>query len=309
MKLFVADIDNTIFDWVKYYVGAFSALLREVEKVTHVPYAQLAKECKDVFATHGSIEYPFLIQELPSVMRFYRIGLGDIDGGGPDVDSQRIEKMLREAVTRGRDAFLREAEKGLRLYDGVEATLAAFHAKHPKVPLVALTDAPRYVAMWKLNKLGVLQHFDAVYGLADPRIPTCGGRIKVDQEILIKHLQRNDFGFKGKIRTLPEDYEKPGTKGLKTVLMDYDLDEDPALRAQVLWIGDNERKDVGLGKRLGVKTFWARYGVADPALLARLHEFSPEQNIHKHASTPEHAGQGGHADVVLDDFRELIRHF
>ncbi|MGK3850798.1 hypothetical protein ABI057_15435, partial [Enterococcus faecium] len=89
--------------------------------------------------------------------------------------------------------------------------------------------------------------FDAVYGLPDPRLPTHDklGKVKVGSEILLKHLSQHNFAFAGKIRVLPDDYEKPGRRGLKTVLMDFDLDEAGAAdRRQVVWVGDNRRKDV-----------------------------------------------------------------
>lgn len=294
--LIVTDIDNTVFDWVTYYVRSFSALLREVEAITKIPYLKLASESQDVFTRHGSIEYPFLIQELPSVVAHY----------GDDID-----RMLTEAVDPGRRVFLKTAESFLKPYDGVRDTLEKIRATHPDVPLVALTDAPRYVAMWKLNKLGLLPHFSAVYGLADPRIPTCerNGRVKVDPEILLKHLQQVNFGFKGRIRILPDEYEKPGTRGLKTVLMDYGLDEDPAHRQSVLWVGDNLRKDVGLGQRLGVRTAWAKYGVlSDDGLYKSLHEFSPVANVHKNASFAAGDKDTPQPSCILEKFAGIMAH-
>lgn len=291
--LLVSDIDNTLFDWVKYYVHAFSALLRQVEKSIGVPYAQLAEEAKQVFIDHGSIEYPFVVQELPSVIAFC---------------AEDIDHMLAKIVAPARDAFNAEAARHLKPYDDVPATLATLRERHQGVPVVALTDAPRYVAMWKLNKLGLLPHFDAVYGLADPRLPTSEGRVKVDPEILLKHLKKDNWGYSGKIRILPDDYEKPGTKGLKTVLMDYELDEPPAERHRVVWIGDNERKDVGLGKRLGVRTIWASYGRPAPDLLTRLIEFSPPQNVHKNASLPSNSPDNPKPDVVLQSFAEILKY-
>ena len=277
-KLFVTDIDNTLFDWVRYYVVSFGALLRKVESILQLPYNRLADESKHVFELHGSIEYPFLIQELPSVIAHY----------GED-----IERMLGEVVAPGRDAFLHAANHVLKPYDGVLSTLQEIKKRHPDLAIIALTDAPRYVAMWKLKKLGLLDGFDAIYGLPDPKIPlsATSGRVKVDPEILQKHLQQNDFGFRGKIRNLPDEYEKPGTRGLKTVLMDYDLDDQPQHRRSVLWLGDNCRKDVSLGQRLGVKTAWASYGAPDPGDLEKLAEFSPAINIHKNAALPLAAGE------------------
>lgn len=297
ISLFVTDIDNTLFDWVTYYVTCFSALLKNVEKLVGTPYAQLAAEAKEVFQTHGSIEYPFVVQELPSVIKHY---------------GSNIDLMLSEAVAPSRDAFLEVAENHLQPYKGVEDVLKEIKSRHPKMPMVALTDAPRYVAMWKMNKLGLLDYFDAIYGLPDPRIPTSEelGRVKVDPDILLKHLQQSNFGFRGKIRILPDEYEKPGTKGLKTVLMDYEMDEDREHRNQVLWAGDNLKKDVGLGERLGIKTAWASYGAdISKEMLARLAEFSPPQNIHKNANLPSDAPDTPKPNWILKEFADILAVF
>ena len=292
--LLVSDVDNTVFDWVGYYTRSITALFETVARITKLPVPQLASEAREVFSRHGSIEYPFLIQELPSVEAWAR---------------QDIDRLLRDVVEPGRKAFLAEAERCLVPYADVPATLETLRRNFPKTPLVALTDAPRYVAMWKLNKLGLLDKFDAVYGLPDPRIPTSAahGRVKVDPEILLKHLQQSNFGFEGKIRILPEEYEKPGTRGLKTVLMDYDLDENPEDRRRVVWIGDNLRKDVALGQKLGVQTVWARYGVVkDENLFKTLHTFSPVENIHKNASIDQSIKDAPKPDVTLDRFADIL---
>jgi FMN phosphatase YigB (HAD superfamily) len=297
LKLIVTDIDNTVFDWVTYYTTAFSALLDHISKKIEVEWGQLAAEAKVVFAHHQSIEYPFLAQELPAVTKHYR----------DDIDA-----MLSELVAPARDVFLDQGRPLLRPYDGVIETFEALRSRFPEIPIVALTDAPRYVAMWKLNKLGLLPFFDAVYGLTDPRIPVCEltRRAKVDPEILLKHLQQSRFGFQGKIRILPEDYEKPGTRGLKTVLMDYDLDEPKASRAEVLWIGDNLRKDVGLGERLGVKTVWAKYGtLIKDETMKKLHQFSPEQNIHKNVNLSADHADTPRPQVILDQFSQVLNLF
>ncbi|MEN9836188.1 MAG: hypothetical protein RL011_2381 [Pseudomonadota bacterium] len=293
-RLFVTDIDNTLFDWVGYYVAAIGALIAKVESIIGVPRDLLCREVRDVFTAHASIEYPFLVQELPSVMAHY----------GDDID-----RMLREAVEPARAAFLAAGQHRLKPYGDVIETLTELRRQYPGLPCAALTDAPRYVAMWKLNKLGLLPYFDAVYGLPDPRLPThkALGRVKVDSEILLKHLSHHSFDFAGRIRILPDEYEKPGHRGLKTVLMDYDLDEANAEeRRRVVWIGDNRRKDVALGKRLGVYTMWASYGKPDHADLEALAEFSPLINIEKNAELPTEAGATPAPDVVLNKFGEML---
>lgn len=293
-SLIVTDIDNTVFDWVTYYVHCFGALLHTVEGIVGVPYATLAAEARDVFVAHGSIEYPFLIQELPSINKHY----------GKDID-----RMLEEAVEPGRKTFLAVAESHFKPYAGVIETFKKLRSDHKGLPIVALTDAPRYVAMWKLKKLGMLAYFDAVYGLADPRIPTSreSNRVKVDPEILLKHLSHENFGFTGKIRILPDEYEKPGVRGLKTVLMDYDIDEPQERRGEVIWVGDNLRKDVGLGEKLGVRTVWAKYGANVPKdMLVKLAEFSPPLNIHKNANIPTGDQASPKPKATIESFAELL---
>lgn len=292
-KLLVLDIDNTVFDWVTYYVHAMYALLNSLESLIKVPTSALAAEAKEVFTQQGSIEYPFVVQEMPSVIQFY----------GRDID-----RLLSEAVAATREAFNGEARKYLKPYPGVVESLTAFKTAHPQCPIVALTDAPRYVAMWKLNKLGLLPHFNAVYGLADPMIPVSEqtGRVKVDPEILLKHLQRKSFDFQGTIRILPDEYEKPGTRGLKTVLMDYELDHPGVQRREILWVGDNLKKDVGLGRQLGVATAWAEYGTRfDPALKAKLLTFSPDASVHKNIALPA-GDKAPTPDFTLQTFAELL---
>src|SRR4051812_44083129 len=116
LSLFVTDIDNTLFDWVGYYVRAFSGMLEAVEEILRIPYAQLAEEAKEVFIRHGSIEYPFVVQELPSVAGVF----------GDDIDG-----MLARVVKPARQRFNALAEPLLRTYEGVPAALAAFRLQHP----------------------------------------------------------------------------------------------------------------------------------------------------------------------------------
>lgn len=290
-KLIVLDIDNTVFNWVEYYVACMCSLADQVNLITGIPRAVIFEESRPIFEREGSIEYPFLIQELPSIVKYY------------DHD---VPRMLSEAVEEGRKAFNTTAESCLKPYDDVIETLTKVRALYPDIPVIALTDAPRYVAMWKLNKLGLLQFFTAVYGLPDPNLPIDEktDEIKVDKEILLKHVKRSKFGFEGRIRILPDDYEKPGVKGLKTVLMDFEMESH---LSDVLWVGDNLRKDVGLGKRLGVHTGWARYGTdVRPEAKDILLSFSPLGNVAKNVALDPKNNESPRPDFVLESFADII---
>lgn len=291
IKIIITDIDNTLFDWVAYYANAFSAKLKKVEEVTGIPYDQLTKECKAIFADK-SIEYPFVVQELSCIAEFC---------------NQNVETMLNEVAEPSRAAFKDAAAPFLVPYKGVIYTLATLKKKYPDIPIVALTDAPRYVAMWRLNKLGLLRYFDAIFGLEDPKLPVDQyGNVKVDEKILLKHIKGSNFGFEGKIRVLPDEYEKPGIMGLQCVLMEYGI-EDPK---EALWIGDNVFKDIELGKKVGVTTAWAAYGSKNLTKknLKTLSAWSPNENIVKHANVKELTEELPQPDIVLEQFEDILKH-
>ena len=291
IDILVLDIDNTVFDWVTYYVHGMESLIAKVAEITKESTLAIAGQCRDVFERHNSIEYPFLIQELAAVNHIF---------------GQDFEKMLSDVVEPGREAFLVGAAPFLKPYEDVVAALSTFRSENPDTEIIALTDAPQYVAMWKLNKLGLLDFFNAVYGLPDPTIPVCNttGEIKVSKKILIKHLNQTKFDFKGTVRELPEDYEKPAIKGLKTVLMDCGMEDSPE---KVLWVGDNLRKDVTLRQTLGVKTVWAKYGTdIDPKIKVRLLGFSPEKNIRKNVAIDPADESSPTPDHIIGSFSDLL---
>lgn len=287
VKLIILDIDNTVFDWMTYYIPAFKAQLQSVEKVTGIPYLELAKECQEVFTQNGSVEYPFVIQQLPLVNTYYK---------------NDVERMLSECVEPSRQKFNDVAYSNLKSYKSVIPTLKSIKELHPDAKIVALTDAPRYIAMWKCGKLELLHYFDAIYGLQDPRLPIVNGVPAVTREILLKHLERKSFGFTGKIRILPDEYEKPGVKGMKSILIDYELDELED-KKQIIYVGDNLYKDTELGRRLGVTTIYAEYGTRyDTNLIDIFKDFSPSEFVRRGVRTHEPPKP----DHTIQDFSEIL---
>ena len=291
--LLVLDIDNTIFDWVSYYVNSFWPLLEKVSQIIGVEPEKLAHEARDVFDREGSTEYPFVVQCLPSVERFY----------GAD-----IERMLRECVIPCAETFKEMAAVHLVPYPGVGQVIHQIKTEFPHLKIIALTDAPRYVALWKLSKLKLIHSFDAIYGLTDPMIPvdSTTGIIKVEHQLLIKHLKRNNFGFKGLLRELPDDYEKPGKRGFKTILMDFEFENHPSQLDNILWVGDNIKKDIALGSSIGIKSAWAKYGTTiNPSLSVKFNAFSPLSRILRNVSFSE--SEHKHTpDYILEKFSDLL---
>lgn len=265
-KLLILDIDNTIFSWAEYYIKPFRAKLEFVAGIINMEYKDLALEAQKVFIKHQSIEYPFTIQMLPSVQQYYNFD---------------VESMLTNCVIPANQKFKDEAYPYLKPYDTVSETFKLLRDQYSDLKIVALTDAPHYPAMWKLNKLGLLHYFDAIYGLEDPTLPIVRGVPAVTKEVLLKHLENQQFGFLGKVRALPNDYEKPGVKGMKTILIDYELDEIED-KSQIVFVGDNLYKDIELSKRMGITSVWCKYGIEfDPALFDIMDDFAPKAFVHR----------------------------
>ena len=293
--LLILDIDNTVFNWVSYYTHSLFAMTEFVAKKTDLSTELLFAEMREVFTKEGSIEYPFVLQKLDSLVKMFH---------------SKEKLFLEKIVEPARRVFLNTAKAYLCPYEGVSETLEALQKKRPQLKIAALTDCPRYVAMWKLNKLGLLNYFSSIYGLSDPALPIdkTYRKVLVSEEILFKHLSREAFNFQGHYRTLPDDYEKPGLRGLMTIIMDHGFDLTQKSSYQgISWLGDNLKKDIPLGLKMGLNTIWAKYGSRyteqEQELLLK---FSPKENLSKNMSLEANfSGQAPQGFRSVESFREL----
>lgn len=62
----ITDLDNALFDWVELLYNCFSSMLDKIIDVSGVPKERLIPEIRAVHQKHGTSEYSFLIEELPS---------------------------------------------------------------------------------------------------------------------------------------------------------------------------------------------------------------------------------------------------
>jgi len=242
-KLVILDVDFTLFNWLPYWYHAHSSMLRLVSVITGIQKEVLWDEARDVFRKHGTAEYPFLVQSLPSVIKHYA--------------EVPFEDFLAQCLNPAVECYKENARDHFRCFEGVVETIKEIHAR--RLPIAILTDAPRYVALWRLKKMGILNYLDSVWGLEDPFMPICQktGKVLVHPDTLQKHHRRDFCGFQGHTETLSESYEKPDPRGLKRILMHYDILDEPM---SALWVGDNLTKDILVGERVGVFTVWAKYG-------------------------------------------------
>ena len=102
----ITDLDNTLFDWFETWYNSFNAMLESVVDISGISRETLIPEIKAIHQKHGTAEYAFLLEEIPSLKKKY----GDRDA---------IRKAMNEAI----NCFRNEREKHLCLYPTVKETL------------------------------------------------------------------------------------------------------------------------------------------------------------------------------------------
>jgi phosphoglycolate phosphatase len=231
IRAVVTDLDNTLYPWVDYIVPSLEAMVASLAATTGLPRVRLVQALKAVYSKYESNEYPFAIQES-----------GIFEPYAADFDSFNA-LVLRPA----REAFRAAREKYLRPYPGVRETLDALRERGLKV--VGLTDAPRNAAELRLKHLRLDGHFDALYTMPGYPLPE-----HVDPEIRRKE-EAGLYRSRTPVVELPHEAEKPSPAGLARILSDFGLSG-----AEVVYVGDNVKKDMPVAEACGAVGVWAEYG-------------------------------------------------
>jgi phosphoglycolate phosphatase len=231
LRAVVTDLDNTLYPWVDYIVPSLEAMVASLAATTGLPRVRIVQALKAVYSKYESNEYPFAIQES-----------GIFEPYEADFDSFNA-LVLRPA----RDAFVAARERYLKPYPGVRETLDALRARGLKV--VGLTDAPRNAAELRLKHLRLDGHFDALYTLPGYPLPE-----HVDPEIRRKE-EAGHYRSRTPVFELPHAAEKPSKDGLARILEDFRLAGD-----EVIYVGDNVKKDMPVAEACGAVGVWAEYG-------------------------------------------------
>src|SRR4051812_34801300 len=103
-RLLLVDLDNTMYDWVRFFVPSMIAMAGEICRALSVDEASVLRELRSVYGQHGSVEYAFCVQALPSVARL-------------------PVARRRALVNRCRKAFREARSEHLVTYPGVPETL------------------------------------------------------------------------------------------------------------------------------------------------------------------------------------------
>ena len=129
----VTDMDNTLFDWLGMWQAAFGAMLEHLMADSGVPRATLEAEFFAIHQRHGTTEYAFAIQELPSLRARHAPDAEDLPGRyAAAIDAYRVMRR-----------------RTLALYPGVRETLRAVRAAWALV--IAYTESRAYYADYRVR--------------------------------------------------------------------------------------------------------------------------------------------------------------
>jgi len=227
----ITDLDNTLYDWLEMWGAAFGAMLGVLVERSGVPQPVIEADARAVHQKHGTTEYAFLIQALPSLQR------------------KHPGKDLCEVYGDAIQAFRTARERSLRLFPSVFETLCRLKAQGCLV--VGYTDSRAFYAGYRARKLGLDGLLDYLYSPPDHDLP---GGTNIEA---IRSQPREAYEFQKTVhRLLPEGEVKPNAKVLADILAGVGADPE-----QAIYVGDSLVKDIAMAQEAGVTDVFARYGV------------------------------------------------
>lgn len=261
VRLVVADMDNTIAPFSKYYAQGFKQAVGELSQRSSIPEKELYKLIGEKMEIKKGRDYPWLLEQALSE----RLKVGE--AGGMSV-AEFQSKIVNPFWQRMESAL----EQHYTPYTGVRETLAEL--KQRNIPVAVISDASTPVGLQRYSKLGLADgHVDrmvtldwkAPKGLSDEM--AAAGHKRVDSMLASQHALAD-------VKTLSAALEKPNPAGLKALLDHYKLRP-----IEVLVIGDRTSKDVAMAVNAGARSIWAKYGeplAEDKAVMKMLKERPPD---------------------------------
>ena len=66
VQLLIVDIDNTLYDWIGYFVPAFDSMTREAASILQMSQDDLRLDLKHIHQLRGNTEHPIALLETNS---------------------------------------------------------------------------------------------------------------------------------------------------------------------------------------------------------------------------------------------------
>jgi phosphoglycolate phosphatase len=228
-RLLVCDLDNTLYDWVSYFVASFNAMVDAAVEVMGCDREQLLDDLRDVHQRHHDSEHPFALLETETVRMRY--------------EGLTVREMAEE-LNPAFHAFNSMRIKTLELNPGVREGLDTL--KRSGVRLVAHTESKLYGAYDRLHRLDILRYFQKIYCRERPR------SVHPDHAKSVAWISRIPMD---KVKELAHHQRKPDPDVLREI-----CSAEGVLPASAAYVGDSIARDVLMAKRARVFAIWAAYG-------------------------------------------------
>jgi phosphoglycolate phosphatase-like HAD superfamily hydrolase len=242
IRVVVTDLDNTLYDWVAYFVPSFNAMVSELRDATGIDEAELRKSFQRVHQRLGTTEYAFAIQELDVLAERHTT-----------LSWREILDHYRSAV----EAFREVRRETLRLYPGVAETIERLRSQGIKV--VAHTDAMMFYAAARVRQLGLELQLDGLVAQRDHGLPSGVRPEDVRQYADEWYAPRVPY-----VEELERSLIKPNPGVLREILANVG-----ASTTEALFVGDSLTRDVAMAQAAGTHDVYAAYGVTHDSDLYR----------------------------------------
>jgi phosphoglycolate phosphatase len=265
-------MDNTLYDWVAYFVPAVRAMLRQAAPLLDIDEESLREDLRRVHVERGNTEHPFALLETQSVEK--RLA---------GFDRRRRHEFLRPAFT----AFDEVRNQRLRLYPDVAAALKSI--RETGCLVVGHTEATDVNITSRARSLGLQYVLDTIYApkFTGPPHPV-GARVHNANPVVI---------------SLPSGARKPDPEVARQIAERVDTPTE-----HCLYVGDSLAKDIAMAKHAGMQAAWARYGTQhDPELWRELVSLSHWDGTR--VAEAESTVAPAEPDVVLESFGDVLQHF
>jgi phosphoglycolate phosphatase-like HAD superfamily hydrolase len=247
----ITDLDNTLFDWVELWLQCFSPMLDGIAKISGIPRDNLIPEIAAVHQRHGTSEYSFLIDEIPSLQ--------------PMLEGRSATEVFAEPIRTYRE----QRRQYLRLFPTVAETLLRIKGSGTRI--VGYTESMAFYSNYRIRRLGLDGVLDYIFCPKDHDLPQ---GLSLDD--LRKYPAEHYKLQYTKQEHTPRGSKKPDPTVLNAIIADLRMD-----KADCVYVGDNLMKDVAMALDCGVEDIYAKYGSAhkrpEYKLLQEVTHWTPEE--------------------------------
>ena len=225
----IFDLDNTLYDWVYYFVHSFEAMVNELTLITGIEKDILLDDFRTVHQKHHNSEHPFAVLELECLGKRYQ-GLS--------------YREVAEKIDAALYAFNKTRKETLKCYPRVISTLEELRLRG--ISLVAHTDSDMHAVIDRLSRLGIEHYFQAIY------CREAGETLHPNVELV------SDWETKfpmHKVNVLPRDCLKPAPIVLERICEEQNIN-----KVNLIYVGDSMSKDILMAQKAGIRSAWAKFG-------------------------------------------------